>query len=85
MVLFMHEVIPFQHDLSDAVLNTALDSVVEECVSFVGVDLNVGSEMLLRYLSHSMSKVTGERFQCRDLIDHFLICVFYRYFILLFL
>ena len=38
-----------QHDIADSALQSALGGVVEECVSFVGVDINVGSEMLLRY------------------------------------
>jgi len=29
-------------------LKHSLDSVIEECVSFVGVDVNTGSESLLR-------------------------------------
>ena len=38
----------YQHDLSQARLTTALDEVVSECVSFVGVDVNSCSEYLLR-------------------------------------
>ncbi|XP_005101492.2 S1 RNA-binding domain-containing protein 1 [Aplysia californica] len=38
----------YQHDLNKTSLQTALGSVVEECVSFVGVDLNTCSECLLR-------------------------------------
>ncbi|XP_070577340.1 S1 RNA-binding domain-containing protein 1-like [Ptychodera flava] len=38
----------YQHDLSTIDLKGALASVVEECVSFVGVDLNVCTESLLR-------------------------------------
>ncbi|XP_062589033.1 S1 RNA-binding domain-containing protein 1-like [Saccostrea cucullata] len=38
----------YQHDIPESQLKAALDSVVEECVSFVGVDLNTGSEALLR-------------------------------------
>ncbi|XP_052702391.1 S1 RNA-binding domain-containing protein 1-like [Crassostrea angulata] len=38
----------YQHDIPESQLKVALDSVVEECVSFVGVDLNTGSEALLR-------------------------------------
>ncbi|XP_064596790.1 S1 RNA-binding domain-containing protein 1-like [Liolophura sinensis] len=38
----------YQHDVSDSLLHKSLDSVVEECVSFVGVDVNSGSECLLR-------------------------------------
>ncbi|KAL8619606.1 hypothetical protein ACOMHN_019662 [Nucella lapillus] len=38
----------YQHDVSKTKLQTALDSVVEECVSFTGVDLNTASQCLLR-------------------------------------
>nr|XP_022329484.1 S1 RNA-binding domain-containing protein 1-like [Crassostrea virginica] len=38
----------YQHDIPESQLKAALDCVVEECVSFVGVDLNTGSEALLR-------------------------------------
>lgn len=37
-----------QHDVSQVLLKGTLDSVVEECVSFVGVDINICSETLLR-------------------------------------
>jgi uncharacterized protein len=38
----------YQHDVAESQLNTALGAVVEECVSFVGVDLNSASLALLR-------------------------------------
>ncbi|XP_035205322.1 uncharacterized protein LOC118180321 [Stegodyphus dumicola] len=41
----------YQHDVPEAQLKKALDSIVEECVSFVGVDLNVCPEFLLRKIS----------------------------------
>ncbi|XP_054714420.1 S1 RNA-binding domain-containing protein 1-like [Uloborus diversus] len=41
----------YQHDIAENQLKSALDSVVEECVSFVGVDLNVCPEVLLRKIS----------------------------------
>ncbi|XP_033647273.1 S1 RNA-binding domain-containing protein 1-like isoform X2 [Asterias rubens] len=41
----------YQHDVHDKFLKEALDGVVEECVSFVGVDLNVCSESLLRKIA----------------------------------
>uniref|UniRef100_A0A452QY03 S1 RNA-binding domain-containing protein 1 n=1 Tax=Ursus americanus TaxID=9643 RepID=A0A452QY03_URSAM len=37
----------YQHDVSQTLLKATLDSVVEECVSFVGVDINICSEVLL--------------------------------------
>ncbi|XP_038075512.1 S1 RNA-binding domain-containing protein 1-like [Patiria miniata] len=41
----------YQHDVHDKFLKEALDGVVEECVSFVGIDLNVCSESLLRKIA----------------------------------
>ncbi|KAF2347461.1 Tex protein YqgF-like domain [Trinorchestia longiramus] len=41
----------YQHDVSNKLLTTALNSVVMECVSFVGVDLNVASEVILKKVS----------------------------------
>lgn len=38
----------FQHDVSAGALKAALDGVVQECVSFVGVDINICSEILMR-------------------------------------
>ncbi|BFZ12180.1 hypothetical protein BsWGS_15219 [Bradybaena similaris] len=38
----------YQHDVNNNKLHTALDSVVEECVSFVGVDINTCSQSLLK-------------------------------------
>ncbi|XP_072168956.1 S1 RNA-binding domain-containing protein 1-like [Diadema setosum] len=38
----------YQHDVPEKQLKEALDDVVELCVSFVGVDINVCSESLLR-------------------------------------
>ncbi|XP_018326633.1 S1 RNA-binding domain-containing protein 1 isoform X2 [Agrilus planipennis] len=41
----------YQHDLSKKQLEEALDEVVTECVSFVGVDLNTASQCLLRKIA----------------------------------
>ncbi|KAG8229033.1 hypothetical protein J437_LFUL007588 [Ladona fulva] len=41
----------YQHDLPDSKLRSTLDEVVVECVSFVGVDLNVASHSLLRRIA----------------------------------
>lgn len=41
----------YQHDVTSKLLTTSLDCVVMECVSFVGVDLNVASEIILRKVS----------------------------------
>ena len=37
-----------QHDIPESLLRGALDGVVEDCVSFVGVDLNVAGVSMLR-------------------------------------
>uniref|UniRef100_A0A673B5Y1 S1 RNA binding domain 1 n=1 Tax=Sphaeramia orbicularis TaxID=375764 RepID=A0A673B5Y1_9TELE len=41
----------YQHDVSASALKAALDGVVQECVSFVGVDINICSEMLMRHVA----------------------------------
>ena len=41
----------YQHDVNQVKLKEALDSVVESCVNFVGVDLNTASVPLLSYVS----------------------------------
>ncbi|XP_071811445.1 S1 RNA-binding domain-containing protein 1-like isoform X2 [Apostichopus japonicus] len=41
----------YQHDLPKGPLEKTLESVVEECVSFVGVDINSCSAELLRYVA----------------------------------
>ncbi len=41
----------YQHDVTPRLLKESLDSVVESCVNFVGVDLNTASVSLLRYVS----------------------------------
>ena len=40
----------YQHDIPEKLLNSSLESVMTECVSFVGVDINVASEFVLRYV-----------------------------------
>jgi len=37
----------YQHDIDEKQLKTSLDKIVEDCVSFVGVDLNTASTALL--------------------------------------
>ncbi|GAM09390.1 putative protein [Geobacter sp. OR-1] len=41
----------YQHDVDQAMLQKALDDVVESCVNHVGVDLNTASWALLSYVS----------------------------------
>lgn len=49
----------YQHDVNQVKLKKSLDSVVESCVNYVGVDLNTASAPLLSYVSglgESMAK-----------------------------
>lgn len=41
----------YQHDVDQKVLQASLDAVVEDCVNFVGVDVNTASAELLSYVS----------------------------------
>lgn len=41
----------YQHDINEKTLNKTLDEVISECVSFVGVDLNVASLSLLKHIA----------------------------------
>ena len=41
----------YQHDISPRLMKESLDSAVESCVNFVGVNLNTASASLLRYVS----------------------------------
>ncbi|XP_040904982.1 S1 RNA-binding domain-containing protein 1 [Toxotes jaculatrix] len=41
----------YQHDVTAGALKAALDGVVQECVSFVGVDINMCSETLMRHVA----------------------------------
>jgi len=41
----------YQHDVHQGMLKKSLDSVVESCVNYVGVDLNTASYALLSYVS----------------------------------
>ncbi|PWT78106.1 MAG: RNA-binding transcriptional accessory protein [Chloroflexi bacterium] len=47
----------YQHDVDQRALADALDRVVTSCVNFAGVDLNVASAQLLRYVSGISSRV----------------------------
>ena len=50
----------YQHDVKARHLQESLDSVVESCVNFVGVDVNSASPALLRYVS-GMNALTARR------------------------
>ncbi|KAL9954080.1 hypothetical protein ACROYT_G041574 [Oculina patagonica] len=41
----------YQHDIPESLLRGGLDGVVEDCVSFVGVDLNVAGVSMLRRIA----------------------------------
>lgn len=41
----------YQHDLNEKTLKKTLDEVISECVSFVGVDLNIASLSLLKHVA----------------------------------
>lgn len=41
----------YQHDIPECLLRGALDGVVEDCVSFVGVDLNMAGVSMLRRIA----------------------------------
>ncbi|XP_041352808.1 S1 RNA-binding domain-containing protein 1-like [Gigantopelta aegis] len=56
----------YQHDISESRLKTSLDSVVEECVSFVGVDINTGSECLLRRIAGLNASKAKQIVECRE-------------------
>jgi uncharacterized protein len=47
----------YQHDVDQHALATALDRVVVSCVNFAGVDVNVASAQLLRYVSGISSRI----------------------------
>uniref|UniRef100_A0AAR2KXD3 S1 RNA-binding domain-containing protein 1 n=1 Tax=Pygocentrus nattereri TaxID=42514 RepID=A0AAR2KXD3_PYGNA len=49
----------YQHDVSQSLLKAALDGVVQECVSFVGVDINICSETLMSYGSGGSADSTA--------------------------
>jgi uncharacterized protein len=50
----------YQHDIKAKHLRASLDAVVESCVNYVGVDLNMASPALLRYVS-GLNQLTARR------------------------
>ena len=59
----------YQHDLSQARLSAALEQVVEECVSFVGVDINSCSEHLLRRVAGlNVSMIYERQYRCNTFV-----------------
>ncbi len=49
----------YQHDVNQAKLRMSLEEVVESCVNQVGVDLNLASEELLRYVAGLSRTIAG--------------------------
>ncbi|KAL3873138.1 hypothetical protein ACJMK2_036292 [Sinanodonta woodiana] len=56
----------YQHDMPQAQLKKALDSTVEECVSFVGVDINTCSKHLLRRVAGLSDKKAQKILEMRE-------------------
>jgi uncharacterized protein len=50
----------YQHDVKANHLRSSLDEVVESCVNYVGVDVNMASPALLRYVS-GLNQLTARR------------------------
>ena len=56
----------YQHDLNQTSLSQRLDSVVEDCVNSVGVDLNSASPSLLSYVAGLNQTIANNIVQYRD-------------------
>ena len=54
----------YQHDVNQTRLKESLDEVVESCVNRVGVDVNLASEELLKYVS-GLNRLTAA-----NIVDH---------------
>ncbi|XP_067615123.1 uncharacterized protein YdcI [Eurosta solidaginis] len=54
----------YQHDVPEKTLNEALNEVVSECVSFVGVDLNTASLSVLKHIAGLSEK------KAQKIIEH---------------
>ncbi len=50
----------YQHDVNQSKLKSSLEEVVESCVNRVGVDLNLASEELLKYVS-GLNRTTASK------------------------
>jgi uncharacterized protein len=50
----------YQHDMKTKQLNASLDEVVQSCVNYVGVDVNMASPALLSYVS-GLNQLTARR------------------------
>jgi len=56
----------YQHDVDQNLLKESLDAVVEDCVNFVGVDLNTASKELLSYVSGISLGLAGNIVEYRN-------------------
>jgi len=55
----------YQHDVDQTALKASLEEVVESCVNAVGVDVNLASEELLKYVSGLNKATSAAVVQCR--------------------
>lgn len=56
----------YQHDVTQTKLKFSLEEVVESCVNMVGVDLNLASQALLKYVSGLNSTIADSIVAYRD-------------------
>jgi len=56
----------YQHDVSQTKLKESLEEVVESCVNRVGVDLNLASAELLKYVSGLTTRTAGNIIHYRN-------------------
>ena len=56
----------YQHDVNQSFLDKELGAVVEDCVNYVGVDVNTASAELLSYVSGLNKKIAAEIVKERD-------------------
>ena len=56
----------YQYDIDGKKLKTALDGVVEDCVNYVGVNLNTASAALLSHISGISKKIADSIVKYRD-------------------
>ncbi|MDA0282088.1 MAG: helix-hairpin-helix domain-containing protein, partial [Planctomycetota bacterium] len=56
----------YQHDMNPRLMKDSLDSVVESCVNYVGVDLNTASASLLKYVSGFTQLIARRVVEWRD-------------------
>jgi uncharacterized protein len=56
----------YQHDVNQSELKKSLDSVVESCVDYVGVELNTSSKELLSYVSGFNRAIAENIVRCRS-------------------